>query len=105
MQTCWTNKNFVGVNVASHKSDHGKIPLNHVMENVNWVHEGSRWICKFNGCINSYTIKWLFRQHLDNKHSHHMEVGKFGHPSICVGGPRQQNHHAMNAWILNNPQA
>ncbi len=34
-----------------------------------------------------------------------MEVGKFGHPYICVGGPRQQNHHAMNARILNNPHA
>ncbi len=32
-----------------------------------------------------------------------MEVGKFGHPSTRVGGPRQQNHHAMNVQILNNP--
>ncbi len=105
MQTCWTNKFFVGANVASHKNDHGKVPLNHAMENVNWVHEGSRWICKFNGCINSYTAKWLFCQHLDNKYSHHMEAGKYGHPFTRVGGPRQQNHHTMNAWILNNPQA
>jgi hypothetical protein len=34
-----------------------------------------------------------------------MEVGKSGHPYICVGGPRQQNHHVMNAQILNNPHA
>jgi hypothetical protein len=34
-----------------------------------------------------------------------MEVGKFGHPSIRVGGPRQQNHYVMNPWILNNPHA
>jgi hypothetical protein len=34
-----------------------------------------------------------------------MEVGKYGHPSTHVGGPRQQNHHAMNARILNNPHA
>jgi hypothetical protein len=34
-----------------------------------------------------------------------MELGKFGRPSTRVGGPRQQNHHAMNAQILNNPHA
>jgi hypothetical protein len=34
-----------------------------------------------------------------------MEVGKYGCPSIHVGGPRQQNHHGMNTWILNNPHA
>ncbi len=32
-----------------------------------------------------------------------MEVGKSRHPSICVGGPRQQNYHAMNTWVLSNP--
>jgi len=47
--------------------------------------------------------KWLFRQHLDNKHGLHMELGKFSCPFTCVGGPRQQNHHAMNVRILNNP--
>jgi hypothetical protein len=34
-----------------------------------------------------------------------MEVGKFGCPSTRVGGPRQQNHHAVNAQILSNPHA
>jgi hypothetical protein len=34
-----------------------------------------------------------------------MEVGKYGHPSTHVGGPRQQNHHAMNTRILSNPYA
>ncbi len=72
-----------------HKSDHGKVPLNHAMEDVNWVHEVLRWIYKFNGCIDSYIVKWLFRQHLDNKHSHHMETCKFGRPFTHVGGPRQ----------------
>jgi hypothetical protein len=105
MQTCWFNNFFVGTKVVSHKSDDGKVPLNHAMEDVNWVHEGSRWICKFNGCIDSYMAKWLLRWHLDNKHSHHMEACKFGCPSIRLGGRRQQNDHAMNAWILNNPQA
>jgi hypothetical protein len=33
----------------------------------------------------------------------HMEVSKFSY-FIHVGGPRQQNHHAINVWILNNPQ-
>jgi hypothetical protein len=89
--------------VASHESDHGKIPPNHAMEDVDWVHEESRWICKFNGCTNNYMAKWLFRQHLDNKHGHHMEVSKFGCPTR-VGGPRQQNHYAMNVRILSNSQ-
>jgi iron only hydrogenase large subunit-like protein len=34
-----------------------------------------------------------------------MEVSKFGCPSTCVGGPKQQNHHAMNTQILSNPHA
>jgi tetrahydrodipicolinate N-succinyltransferase len=34
-----------------------------------------------------------------------MEVGKSGHPFTHVGGPRQQNHHIMNARILSNPHA
>ncbi len=90
--------------MASHENDHGKVPPNHAMEDVYWVHEGSRWICKFNGWIDSYVAKWLFHQHLGNKHGHHMEANKYGCPSIRMGGPRQQNHHALNAVILNNPQ-
>ncbi len=42
MQTCWFNKKIVGAEVVSHKSDHGKVPLNHAMEYVDRVHEGSR---------------------------------------------------------------
>jgi hypothetical protein len=75
------------------------------MEDADWVHERSRWKCKINGCTDAYAAKWLFRQHLDNKHGLRMEVGKFGRPSTCVGGPRQQNHHVMNIRILNNPHA
>jgi hypothetical protein len=75
------------------------------MEDVDWVHQRSRWKCKINGCINVYVAKWLLRQHLDNKHGLHMEEGKFGHPFTHVGGPRQQNHRAMNAKILSNPHA
>jgi hypothetical protein len=49
MQTCWFNKKIIGAEVVSYKSDHGKVPPNYAMEDVDWVHEGSRWICKFNG--------------------------------------------------------
>jgi hypothetical protein len=34
-----------------------------------------------------------------------MGVGKYCRPSIHVGGPRQQNDHAMNFRILNHPYA
>jgi hypothetical protein len=94
---------FIGALVASHESDQVEIPPNHAMEDANWVHEGSIWKCKINGCTNAYVAKWLLRQHLDNKHGLCMEVGKFGRPSTHVGGPRQQNRHAMNAQILSNP--
>ncbi len=91
--------------MVSHESDHVEIPPNHVMEDADWVHERLRWKCKINGCIDAYAAKWLLWQHLDNKHELRMEVGKYGRPSTRVGGPRQQNHHAMNVQILNNPHA
>ncbi len=91
--------------MASHESDQIKIPPNHAMEDANWVHKGSRWKCKINGCTDTYVAKWLLRQHLDNKHKLRMEVGKYGRPSTCVRGPRQKNHHVMNTQILNNPHA
>jgi hypothetical protein len=37
------------------------------------------------GGFASSMAKWLFRQHLDNKHNHHMEASKFGGPFIRVG--------------------
>jgi len=61
MQTCWFDQNFVGAEMALHESDNGRVPPNHAMEDVDWVYEGSRWICKFNGYINSYVAKWLLR--------------------------------------------
>jgi hypothetical protein len=88
--------------VASHESDQVKVAPNHAMEDAYWVHEGSKWKCKINGCTNIYAVKCLLHQHLDNKHGLRMELGKSRHPSR-VGGPRQQNHHAMNAQILSNP--
>ncbi len=91
--------------MASHENDQVEIPPNHVMEDADWVHKGSRWKCKINGCINAYAVKWLLRQHLDNKHELRMEVGKYGCPSIHVRGPRQQNHHVMNIRLLSNPHA
>ncbi len=91
--------------MVSHESDQVEVPPNHVMEDVDWVHKGSKWKCKINGCTNTYATKWLLHQHLDNKHELRMELGKSGRPSTRVGGPRQQNHHAMNARILSNPHA
>ncbi len=96
---------LVGVSVVSHESDQVEVPPNHAMEDVDWVHEGSKWKCKINGCTNTYAAEWLLRQHLDNKHGLCMELGKYGRPSTRVGGPRQQNHHAMNVRILNNLHA
>ncbi len=96
---------LVGAPVVSHESDQIEVPPNHAMEDADWVHERSKWKCKINGCTNAYVAKWLLRQHLDNKHGLRMELGKSGCPSTCVGGPRQQNHHAMNAQILSNPHA
>ncbi len=74
--------------MASHESDQVEAPSNHAMEDVDWVHEGSRWKCKINGCTNTYVVKWLFRQHLYNKHGLRMEVGKYGHPSTFIRGPK-----------------
>jgi len=91
--------------MASHESDQVEIPPNHAMEDVDWVHERLRWKCNINGCMDAYVAKGLLRQHLDNKHKLRMEVGKSGRSSVRVGGPRQQNHHAMNARILSNPHA
>jgi hypothetical protein len=96
---------FVGAPMASHESDQVEVPPNHAMEDVDWVHKGSKSKCKINGCTNAYVAKWLLHQHLDNKHELHMEVNKSGCPSTHVGGPRQQNHHVMNARILINPHA
>jgi hypothetical protein len=97
MQTCWFNKKIVGAKVVLHKSDHGKVPLNHAMEDVNWVHERSRWICKFNGCIDSYRAKWLFHQHLDNKHSHHMEACKSTILLLVLG---DEGNKTTMPWML-----
>ncbi len=87
---------LVGALVVSHESDQVEVPPNHAMEDADWVHEGSKWKCKINGFTNIYAAKQLLRQHLDNKHGLCMELGKSGRPSTHVGGPRQQNHHAMN---------
>jgi hypothetical protein len=96
---------LVGASATSHESDQVEVPPNHGMEDAYWVHKGSKWKCKINGCTNTYAAKWLLHKHLDNKHGLHMELGKSSRPSTRVGGPRQQNHHAMNAQILSNPHA
>ncbi len=81
--------------MISHESDQVEVPPNRAMEDADLVHESSRCKCKINGCIDAYVAKWLLHQHLDNKHRLRMEVGKSGHPSTHVGGPRQQNHHVF----------
>ncbi len=91
--------------MVSHESDQVEVPPFHAMEDADWVHGGSRWKYKINGCTHTYVVKWLLCQHLDNKHGLRMEVGKFGRPSTCVGRPRQQNPLAMNVQILSNPRA
>jgi hypothetical protein len=87
---------LVKVLVVSHENDQVEIPPNYAMKDADWAHERSRCKCKINGCTYTYVAKWLFHQHLDNKHNLHMEVGKYGHPSTHVARPRQQNHHVMN---------
>jgi hypothetical protein len=82
------NEVLIGASMALHENDQIKVPSNHAMEDANWVHEGSKWKCKINGCTNAYATKWLLCQHLDNKHGFRMELGKYGCPSTCVGGPR-----------------
>ncbi len=74
--------------MASHESDQVEVPPNHAMEDVDWVHEMSKWKCKINGCTNAYAAKWLLCQHLDNKHGLCMELSKYGHPSTHVGGTK-----------------
>ncbi len=44
--------------MASLESDKVEVPPNHAMEDANWVHEGSRWKCKINGCTDAYVAKW-----------------------------------------------
>jgi len=96
---------FVGASVVSYDNDQIEVQPNHAIEDEDWVHERSKWKCKINGCTHTYATEWLFHQHLDNKHRLCMEVGKSCRPFIRVGGPRQQNHHAMNVRILSNPHA
>jgi hypothetical protein len=86
MQICCSDYNFVGVEVASHENDHGEVPPNHAMEDVDWIHKGSRWVCKINGYINSYVVKWLLHCHLDNKHGLHLEVGQSSLPFTHLWG-------------------
>ncbi len=46
------------------EGDHGKVLPKNMMEDVAWVHEGSRWICKLDAYIDCYTIKWFCHQNL-----------------------------------------
>jgi hypothetical protein len=58
--------------------------------------------------MDALTLMWLngyFVNIWTTTHRLRMELGKSSHRSTCVVGPRQQNHHVMNARILNNPHA
>ncbi len=87
---------LVGALVASHESDQVEIPANHAMEDVDWVHKRSRWKCKINGCTDTYVVKWLLRQHLDDKHGLCMEVGKFTSPSTRVKATKLPCYECSN---------
>jgi hypothetical protein len=73
-----------------------------VMEENEWVHEGSRACRKVNACNNSYVAKWLFCKHLDQANGLQMQLGRFERPSTHPKGLRQQDHTSMNVCILNN---
>ncbi len=34
-----------------------------------------------------------------------MQLGRFGRPSTCLGGLKQQDHTSMNVFISNNSHA
>jgi hypothetical protein len=36
-----------------------------VMDDNEWVNEGSKWCCKVDTCTCSYVAKWLFCKHLE----------------------------------------
>jgi hypothetical protein len=88
-----------------------KLPLpmqdehRNAMEENEWVHESSKRCCKVNACTSSYATKRLFCKHLDQTHGLHMQLGRFGHPSIRPRGFKQQNHISMILWFLSNPHA
>jgi hypothetical protein len=77
------------------QNEHG----NEIEENE-WVHEGSRRCCKVHACISFYVGKWLFHRHLDQTHGFQMQLGRFRHPSTCLGGFKQQDHIFMNVEQL-----
>jgi hypothetical protein len=60
-----------------------------VMEENEWVHEGSRGCCKVNACTSFYAAKWLLHKHLDQTHGLQMQLGRFRHPSIHPGSFRR----------------
>ncbi len=74
-----------------------------VMDENEWVHEGSKWYCKVDACTYSYTAKWLFCKHLERTHSIRMQTGRLGCPFSYPRGPKQQDHGSLNARILSNP--
>jgi len=91
------NDILVGASVVSHESDQVEVPPNHAMEDADWVHKGSKvevqdqWmhqrLCGY------LATSSTFGQQTWTSHGGRQIWSSFS----CVGGPRQQNHHAMNA--------
>ncbi len=72
------------------------------LENVHWVRDGPKFVCRVDGCNASYMTKYNLIWHLCACHNVVMESSKPKHPSTRKESPRHQNHMAMNARVLNN---
>jgi hypothetical protein len=80
---------FVGPKMACQEGGHGNAPPKNTMKELHGFRRDKRWICVGNACIESCAIKWFLHQHVDETHGFHMEVGKFGHLSICLWGAKK----------------
>jgi hypothetical protein len=93
---------LVGALVVSHESDQIEMPLNHVWRMKVGFRKGQGGSAR---SMDASTLMWLNGCFVDTWTTNTcfcMEVSKYGRPFTHVGGPRQQNHHVMNVWILNN---
>jgi hypothetical protein len=91
---------FVGPKKACQEGDHGNAPPKNTMEEMDGFTKDKRWICIGNACVDSCSVKWLFHQHLDKTRGFHMEVGKFGHPSICLWGEKKKILNSKNHGFM-----
>ncbi len=73
-----------------------------VMEENEWVHEGSRGCCKVNACTSFYVAKCLFHRHLDQTHGLQMQLGDLSIHLFVLG---VLGDKTTLLWMLNNPHA